>query len=306
MTYLERAEKLKEYLGKKSSEKDNANSKDEDSEDDEKEMMNQLKNAIVTEKPDIKWSDVAGLSVAKEALNEASILPMNHPHLFNDKRIPIKSILLFGPPGCGKNYLMKALANEAKNFTFLSISSSDLTSKYIGDSEKMVKNLFALSRKHEPSIVFIDYIDFIMKDENSMSQAVKGVRTELLIQMQNTGNDMKNIVVLAATSMPWLLDTEFLRRFQKRIYVSLPDEESRLAILKKNIGTISNSITEDQMRILAQKTDRFSCADISVLVRDALMQPIRKVQIATHFKKVCSFFLMFLLFIKFYLSSFSS
>jgi vacuolar protein-sorting-associated protein 4 len=101
------------------------------------------------------------------------------------------------------------------------------------------------------------------------------------------GNDNDNILVLGATNIPWVLDAAIRRRFEKRIYIPLPEEHGRIVIIKMNIGNTPNSLTEDDIKILAKKTDGFSGADISVLIRDALMQPVRKVQSATHFKKVC-------------------
>merc|ERR1719402_277807 len=122
-------------------------------------MQSKLEGAIMEDKPNIKWNDVAGLAQAKDALKEAVILPIKFPQLFTGKRKPWKGILLYGPPGTGKSYLAKAVATEANNSTFFSVSSSDLVSKWLGESEKLVKNLFEMAREHKPSIIFIDEID---------------------------------------------------------------------------------------------------------------------------------------------------
>src|SRR5271156_4489405 len=111
--------------------------------------------AILTETPNVKWDDVAGLEGAKESLKEAVILPIKFPHLFTGKRTPWRGILLYGPPGTGKSYLAKAVATEAQG-TFFSISSSDLLSKWMGESEKLVKSLFQMARENKPAIIFID------------------------------------------------------------------------------------------------------------------------------------------------------
>jgi vacuolar protein-sorting-associated protein 4 len=140
--YMERAEKLKNHLEKKNNPKENnedgpaATEQDADS----KKLRGALAGAILSEKPNIHWEDVAGLETAKEALKEAVILPMKFPHLFTGKRQPWKGILLYGPPGTGKSFLAKAVATEA-NSTFFSVSSSDLVSKWMGESERYVIHL---------------------------------------------------------------------------------------------------------------------------------------------------------------------
>ncbi|KAG7259370.1 hypothetical protein CRUP_029192, partial [Coryphaenoides rupestris] len=190
--YLDRAEQLKAYLKKKekappskpvkeSQSDDKGNESDGGEDQEKKKFQNQLSGAIVMEKPNIKWDDVAGLEGAKEALKEAVILPIKFPHLFTGKRTPWRGILLFGPPGTGKSYLAKAVATEANNSTFFSISSSDLVSKWLGESEKLVKSLFTMAREHKPSIIFIDEIDSLCgsRSENE-SEAARRIKTEFL------------------------------------------------------------------------------------------------------------------------------
>ncbi|XP_068581597.1 vacuolar protein sorting-associated protein 4B-like [Cebidichthys violaceus] len=294
--YLDRAEQLKEYLKKKEKappakpvkESDDKGDESGDGDDVEKKKFeNQLSGAIVMEKPNIKWDDVAGLEGAKEALKEAVILPIKFPHLFKGKRTPWRGILLFGPPGTGKSYLAKAVATEANNSTFFSISSSDLVSKWLGESEKLVKSLFTLAREHKPSIIFIDEIDSLCgsRSENE-SEAARRIKTEFLVQMQGVGNDNEGILVLGATNIPWTLDSAIRRRFEKRIYIPLPEAHARSFMFKLHLGSTPNSLTEADFVALGQKTEGYSGADVSVIVRDALMQPVRKVQSATHFKKV--------------------
>ncbi|CAL1592950.1 unnamed protein product [Knipowitschia caucasica] len=293
--YLKRAEQLKEYIKKKESqppakpvkESDNKGSDSEEEDSEKKKFKNQLSGAIVMEKPNIKWNDVAGLEGAKEALKEAVILPIKFPHLFTGKRTPWRGILLFGPPGTGKSYLAKAVATEANNSTFFSISSSDLVSKWLGESEKLVKNLFSLAREHRPSIIFIDEIDSLCgsRSENE-SEAARRIKTEFLVQMQGVGNNNEGVLVLGATNIPWTLDSAIRRRFEKRIYIPLPEAPARSTMFKLHLGSTPNSLTEDDFFTLGKKTEGFSGADISIIVRDALMQPVRRVQTATHFKKV--------------------
>jgi vacuolar protein-sorting-associated protein 4 len=152
---------------------------------DKKKLMNQLEGAIVIEKPSIKWADVAGLERAKKALKEAIIFPIKFPHLFTGNRKPWKGILLFGPPGTGKSFLAKAVATEANNSTFFSVSSSNLVSKWLGESEKLVKNLFEMARQHKPSIIFIDEIDSLCSTRSdNESESARRIKTEFLVQMQ--------------------------------------------------------------------------------------------------------------------------
>jgi len=300
ITYLERAEKLKEYIkggskkkpikeGGGASKKDSKES-DNDSDDDDpekKKMQSKLSDAIVVEKPNIKWSDVAGLTAAKEALKEAVILPIKFPHLFTGNRKPWKGILLFGPPGTGKSYLAKAVATEANNSTFFSVSSSDLVSKWLGESEKLVKNLFEMAREHKPSIIFIDEVDSLCGSRSdNESESARRIKTEFLVQMQGVGNDTEGILVLGATNIPWALDAAIRRRFEKRIYIDLPEANARTELFKLNLGDTPHMLTEQDIRDLGGRTEGYSGADISIVVRDALMQPVRKVQTATHFLMV--------------------
>jgi len=297
--YLERAEKLKEYIkgGKKkpvktgesggSSDKKKESDSDDDDDPEKKKMQTKLEGAIVMEKPNIKWSDVAGLDAAKEALKEAVILPIKFPGLFTGKRKPWRGILLFGPPGTGKSYLAKAVATEANNSTFFSVSSSDLVSKWLGESEKLVKNLFEMARENKPSIIFIDEVDSLTSSRSdNESESARRIKTEFLVQMQGVGNDNDGILVLGATNIPWVLDAAIRRRFEKRIFIPLPEEHARTYMFKLHMGNTPSNISEDEYRQLGGMTEGYSGADISIVVRDALMQPVRKVQSATHFVKV--------------------
>ncbi|KAF2667000.1 putative vacuolar sorting ATPase Vps4 [Microthyrium microscopicum] len=295
--YMDRAEKLKTYLnedgtGKKpaamgSNGKASANGGGPEEEDaDSKKLRGALAGAILTDKPNIKWEDVAGLEQAKESLKEAVILPIKFPHLFQGKRQPWKGILLYGPPGTGKSYLAKAVATEA-NSTFFSVSSSDLVSKWMGESERLVKQLFNMARENKPSIIFIDEIDALCGPRGEgESEASRRIKTELLVQMDGVGKDSRGVLILGATNIPWQLDAAIRRRFQRRVHISLPDLNARMKMFELAIGTTPCELNQADYKKLAVLTEGYSGSDIAIAVQDALMQPVRKIQMATHYKKV--------------------
>lgn len=296
--YLTRAEQLKDHLEKQQqkSEHDSVNGSTKsvkpgdgsngDDDADTKKLRGALAGAILSETPNVSWNDIAGLESAKEALKEAVILPVKFPQLFKGNRKPTSGILLYGPPGTGKSYLAKAVATEA-NSTFFSVSSSDLVSKWMGESERLVKQLFTMARESKPSIIFIDEVDALCGPRGEgESEASRRIKTELLVQMNGVGNDSNGVLVLGATNIPWQLDAAIRRRFERRIYIPLPDEEARTRMFEINIGEVPCECTSQDYRTLATMTDGYSGHDIAVVVRDALMQPIRKIQQATHFKPV--------------------
>ncbi|GMH07324.1 hypothetical protein Nepgr_009164 [Nepenthes gracilis] len=243
-----------------------------------------LNSAIIREKPNVKWSDVAGLESAKQALQEAVILPVKFPQFFTGKRQPWRAFLLYGPPGTGKSYLAKAVATEADS-TFFSVSSSDLVSKWMGESEKLVSNLFQMARESAPSIIFIDEIDSLcgQRGEGSESEASRRIKTELLVQMQGVGHNDEKVLILAATNTPYALDQAIRRRFDKRIYIPLPDLKARQHMFKVHLGDTPHNLTERDFEHLARRTEGFSGSDISVCVKDVLFEPVRKTQDAMFF-----------------------
>jgi vacuolar protein-sorting-associated protein 4 len=231
----------------------------------------------------VKWSDVAGLEGAKDALKEAVILPIRFPQFFVGKRKPWKGILLYGPPGTGKSYLAKAVATEADS-TFFSVSSSDLVSKWQGESERLVKQMFEMARESKPSIVFIDEIDSLCTSRSEgESESSRRIKTEFLVQMDGVGSSQGGVLVLGATNVPWELDPAMRRRFEKRVYIALPEASARAFMFKLNVGNTPNNLNDGDFEYLGQNASGYSGSDIAILTRDALMEPLRKCQKAKQF-----------------------
>ena len=245
-----------------------------------------MEGAIITERPNVRFGDVAGLEAAKQALNEAVIMPIKVPHLFDKNTQPWKGILLYGPPGTGKSFLAKAVAGEANDSAFLTVSTAELTSKYVGESEKLIKSLFETARANRPSIIFIDEIDSLVSERgDNESESGRRIKTEFLIQMDGVGVDNRGVLVIGATNLPWALDSAMRRRFEKRIYVPLPGRLARYQLIKNKLKGAYHKLEENDIRYLAENTHGWSGADIGILIRDALMQPIREVQTSHFFKR---------------------
>eukprot|EP01117_Protostelium_nocturnum_P016569 TRINITY_DN6585_c0_g1_i1.p1 TRINITY_DN6585_c0_g1~~TRINITY_DN6585_c0_g1_i1.p1 ORF type:complete len:461 (-),score=159.11 TRINITY_DN6585_c0_g1_i1:63-1361(-) len=291
--YLKRAEHLKKIVAEESKKTvpiADAKGKrtGEPSEGEESKRFKEMfEGSVLHEKPNVKWDDIAGLFGAKEALKEAAIMPIKFPHIFDeDVCRPWRGILLYGPPGTGKSYLAKAVATEAKS-TFFSVSTHNLISKWQGETEKLVRALFESAREKRPSIIFIDEIDSIggarSDGDNESSRRMKA---QILCEMEGVGNDNDGILVLAATNTPWTLDSALRRRFEKRIYIPLPDHNARMTLLQNGLKKRRHSLTLADFRELASNTAMYSGADIITLIRESVMRQIRAVQSATHFKVI--------------------
>ncbi|KAI1345965.1 P-loop containing nucleoside triphosphate hydrolase protein [Xylaria sp. FL0043] len=248
-------------------------------------------NEIVVEGDEVHWSDVAGLEVAKNALREAVVYPFLRPDLFMGLREPATGMLLFGPPGTGKTMLARAVATESKS-TFFSISASSLTSKYLGDSEKLVRALFALAKTMAPSIIFVDEIDSLLSQRSGSGdhESTRRIKTEFLIQWSDLQRaaagrespggskdrgDANRVLVLAATNLPWAIDEAARRRFVRRQYIPLPEPETRAIQLKTLLGQQKHNLTDADIMKLVELTDGFSGSDITALAKDAAMGPLR-------------------------------
>lgn len=229
----------------------------------------------------VKFSDISGQEKAKEALHEMVVLPSLRPELFTGLRTPARGLLLFGPPGNGKTLLARALAGES-SCNLINISSASLTSKWLGEGEKLVKALFTVARHIQPTIIFIDEIDALLSERKSGEhEALRRIKTEFLLQFEGmlTG-DMERTVVVAATNRPQELDDAALRRFTKRVYVRMPDPSARRALINALLVKHGDPLDARDVDKIVGMTGGYTCSDITNLARDAALAPIREVSTA--------------------------
>ncbi|CAB0008460.1 unnamed protein product [Nesidiocoris tenuis] len=209
-------------------------------------------------------------------LVEIVVWPMLRPDIFTGLRRPPKGILLFGPPGTGKTLIGKCIASQSGS-TFFSISASSLTSKWIGEGEKMVRALFAVARVEQPAVVFIDEIDSLLSQRSETEhESSRRIKTEFLVQLDGAGTDEEDrILVIGATNRPQELDEAARRRLVKRLYIPLPDLEARKELICQLMKCERNELTPQEIEDLGHSTDGFSGADMKHLCQEACLGPIR-------------------------------
>ncbi|XP_035795790.1 fidgetin-like protein 1 [Anopheles albimanus] len=241
-------------------------------------MVELIRSEIMDRFQPLSWDDIAGLEYAKTIIKEAVVWPILRPDIFTGLRKPPRGILLFGPPGTGKTLIGKCIASQSKS-TFFSISASSLTSKWIGDGEKMVRALFAVAAVHQPAVVFIDEIDSLLCQRSETEhESSRRLKTEFLVQLDGAATaEDERILIVGATNRPQELDEAARRRLVKRLYIPLPDQSARIQILTRLLQQERNCLTVDEIERVGTLTEGFSGADMKVLCHEASMGPIRSI-----------------------------
>ncbi|MFC1698009.1 CDC48 family AAA ATPase [Nanoarchaeota archaeon] len=233
---------------------------------------------VLIEIPNVKWENVGGLEDVKQELIEAVEWPLKHPEAFTRLGVkPPKGILIYGAPGTGKTLLAKAVANESQA-NFILVKGPELLSKWVGESEKAVREIFKKARQASPSIIFFDEIDSITPRRNASSDSnvTERVVNQLLTEMDGL-TELTDIVIIAATNRPDILDTALLRpgRFDRIILTPAPDEKAREEIFK--VHTESMELSKDvKIKYLAKETEGYAGADIEAVCREAALLALRK------------------------------
>jgi AAA family ATPase len=231
---------------------------------------------VFLEKPNVRWSDIGGSGNVKETLDEVVEWPFKHPALMKELNVePQKGILFYGPPGCSKTLTAKAIATSS-GLNFIAVKGAELTSMYVGESERAVREVFRKARAAAPSIIFFDEIDSIASERDSAGTKGLNVLTTLLNEMDGI-ETLKGVLVLAATNKPEMLDPALLRpgRFDSLIYVAPPNEAARKEIFR--IRTRAVPIAEDvDIDILADQTEGFSGAEVVNICSEAARATMRR------------------------------
>ncbi|MFA5312262.1 MAG: CDC48 family AAA ATPase [Methanomassiliicoccales archaeon] len=244
-----------------------------------REMQPSSLREVLIESPDVKWDDIGGLEDVKKELKEAVEWPLKYGAVFEHMDAqPPKGILLYGPPGTGKTMLAKAVATEAEA-NFINVKGPEFLSKWVGESEKAVRETFRKARQAAPCIIFMDEIDSIapVRGTGSDSHVTERVISQLLTEMDGL-ESLNNVVIIAATNRPDMIDPALLRpgRFDKIVSVGVPDLATRKAILE--VHTKHKPLDEGvDLKEMAEKTDGYTGADLSAVVNDAVMMAIREI-----------------------------
>ncbi|CAL8256853.1 unnamed protein product [Lota lota] len=247
----------------------------------EPKIIELIMSEIMDHGPPVAWDDIAGLEFAKATIKEIVVWPMMRPDIFKGLRGPPKGILLFGPPGTGKTLIGKCIACQS-GATFFSISASSLTSKWVGDGEKMVRALFAIARCHQPAVIFIDEIDSLLSQRmDGEHESSRRIKTEFLVQLDGASTAAEDrILVVGATNRPQEIDEAARRRLAKRLYIPLPEAGARRQIIASLMAREKNQLGAEELKSVVVAAEGFSGADMTQLCREAALGPIRSIQLS--------------------------
>ncbi|MCR5231564.1 MAG: ATP-binding protein [Acholeplasmatales bacterium] len=278
LTILFTAKKMQTFFRKRNGENKEENVEEENNSEQTDSVENKPKKKIKSIKSNISFSDIAGLEEAKKAFREKVILPFEHPELY--ERFGKKAgggILLYGLPGTGKTMFAEATSNEL-DATFIPVKCSDIKSKWYGESEQNIKDIFEEAKRHKKSIIFFDEFEAIgAKRTDNSENGNNDLVPEILALMQGVGtsNSKNTIMIIAATNKPWAIDSAFMRpgRFDEKIYIPLPDFEARKYLFMKQLEKLP--VAEDlDYDYLANITDGFNGADIKEVCEKLKMSAI--------------------------------
>ncbi|XP_026864972.2 fidgetin-like protein 1 [Electrophorus electricus] len=247
----------------------------------EPKIIELIMSEIMDHGPPVAWDDIAGLEFAKATIKEIVVWPMLRPDIFTGLRGPPKGILLFGPPGTGKTLIGKCIASQS-GATFFSISASSLTSKWVGEGEKMVRALFAIARCHQPAVIFIDEIDSLLSQRiDGEHDSSRRIKTEFLVQLDGAATSSEErILVVGATNRPQEIDEAARRRLAKRLYIPLPEAAARRQIVTNLMLKEKSQLGVEELENVVVGTEGFSGADMTQLCREAALGPIRSIQLS--------------------------
>jgi SpoVK/Ycf46/Vps4 family AAA+-type ATPase len=246
----------------------------------DRDIVDRVVAEILETPATVSWENIAGLEHAKAAVQELAVWPLMKPELFRGARAVPRGLLLFGPPGTGKTLIGRAVASQC-GATFFSISASSLTSKWIGEGEKMVRALFAVAAACEPAVIFVDEIDSLLSARKSDGEheSSRRMKTEFLVQMDGLGGDEGRMLLIGATNRPQELDDGARRRLAKQLYIPLPCAKARRAMVTNILSSdasVAHALSDSDLNVICAKTEGYSGSDMKHLTQEAARAPLRE------------------------------